>query len=48
MHPTKIKKKLRTVIEQETDRSKVVSHTRPPHFTPQKHYYFYVSGTHFC
>jgi hypothetical protein len=19
-----------------------------PHFTPQKHYYFYVSGTHFC
>jgi hypothetical protein len=19
-----------------------------PHFTPQKHYYFYVSGTHLC
>jgi hypothetical protein len=22
--------------------------SNPPHFTPQKHYYFYVSGTHFC
>jgi hypothetical protein len=31
-----------------TDGSKVVSTTHPPHFTPQKHYYFYVSGTHFC
>jgi hypothetical protein len=30
------------------DGSKVVSATHPPHFTPQKHYYFYVSGTHFC
>jgi hypothetical protein len=31
-----------------TDGSKVVSPTNPPHFTPQKHYYFYVSCTHFC
>jgi hypothetical protein len=31
-----------------TDGGKVVSPTHPPHFTPQKHYYFYVSGTHFC
>jgi hypothetical protein len=31
-----------------TDRSKVVSPTHPLHFIPQKHYYFYVSGTHFC
>jgi hypothetical protein len=30
-----------------TDGGKV-SPTEPPHFTPQKHYYFYVSGTHFC
>jgi hypothetical protein len=22
--------------------------TYPSHFTPQKHYYFYVSDTHFC
>jgi hypothetical protein len=29
-----------------TDGGKVVSPTHPPHFTPQKHYYFYVSGTH--
>jgi hypothetical protein len=28
------------------DGSKVVSPTHPPHFTPQKHYYLYVSGTH--
>jgi hypothetical protein len=28
-----------------TDGSKVVSPMHPPHFTPQKHY-FYVSGTH--
>jgi hypothetical protein len=27
---------------------KVVSLTHRPRFTPQKHYYFYVSGTHFC
>jgi hypothetical protein len=27
---------------------KIVSPTHPPHFTPQKRYYFYVSGTHFC
>jgi hypothetical protein len=27
-----------------TNGSKVVSHTHWPHFTPQKHYYFYVSG----
>jgi hypothetical protein len=26
------------------DGGKVVSPTHPPHFTPQKHYYFYVSG----
>jgi hypothetical protein len=25
-----------------TDGGKVVSPTHPPHFTPQKHYYFYV------
>jgi hypothetical protein len=31
-----------------TDGGKVVSHTQPPHFTPHKHYYFNVSGTHFC
>jgi hypothetical protein len=30
-----------------TDGGKVVSITHPPHFTPQKHY-FYVSVTHFC
>jgi hypothetical protein len=28
-----------------TDGGKVVSPTHPPHFTPQKHYYFYVSST---
>jgi hypothetical protein len=31
-----------------TDGSKVVSPTHRPYFTPQKHYYFNVSGTHFC
>jgi hypothetical protein len=31
-----------------TDGGKVVSPTYRPHFTPQKHYYFSVSGTHFC
>jgi hypothetical protein len=31
-----------------TDGGKVVSPMHPPHITPQKHYYFYVSGTHFC
>jgi hypothetical protein len=30
------------------DGGKVVSPTHQPHFTPQKHYFFYVSGTHFC
>jgi hypothetical protein len=30
------------------DGSKVVSATQPPHFTPQKRYYFFVSGSHFC
>jgi hypothetical protein len=30
-----------------TDGGKFVSPTHPPHFPPQKHYYFYVSGTHF-
>jgi hypothetical protein len=30
------------------DGGKVVSLTHPPHFIPQEHYYFYVSGTHFC
>jgi hypothetical protein len=30
------------------DGGKVVSLTHPPHFTPQKHYYFYVYGAHFC
>jgi hypothetical protein len=29
-----------------TDDDKFVSPTYPPHFTPEKHYYF-VSGTHF-
>jgi hypothetical protein len=31
-----------------TDGGKVVGPTHQPHFTPQKHYYFYVSGTHVC
>jgi hypothetical protein len=31
-----------------TDGGEVVSPMHPPHFTPQKHYYFNVSGTHFC
>jgi hypothetical protein len=31
-----------------TDGGKVVSSTHRPHFTLQKHYYFSVSGTHFC
>jgi hypothetical protein len=31
-----------------TDDGKVVSLKHPPHFTPQIHYYFNVSGTHFC
>jgi hypothetical protein len=31
-----------------TDGGKVVSPTHRPHFTPQKHDYFNVSGTHFC
>jgi hypothetical protein len=31
-----------------TDGGKVVSPTHQPHFTPQKHYYFNVSGTDFC
>jgi hypothetical protein len=30
-----------------TDGGKVVSPRHPPHFTPQKHDYFYVSGIHF-
>jgi hypothetical protein len=30
-----------------TDGGKFVSPTHPLHFTPQKHYYCYVSGTHF-
>jgi hypothetical protein len=32
----------------QTDGSKVVSPMHWPQFTPQKHYYFSVSGTHFC
>jgi hypothetical protein len=31
-----------------TDIGKVASPTHQPKFTPQTHYYFYVSGTHFC
>jgi hypothetical protein len=31
-----------------TDGGKVASPTHRPRSTPQKHYYFYVSGTHFC
>jgi hypothetical protein len=31
-----------------TDGGKIVSTTHRPRSTPQKHYYFYVSGTHFC
>jgi hypothetical protein len=31
-----------------TDGGKVVSPTHRPQLTPQKHYYFSVSGTHFC
>jgi hypothetical protein len=30
------------------DGGKVVSPKHRPLFIPQKHYYFYVSGTHFC
>jgi hypothetical protein len=30
------------------DGGKFVGLTHPPHVTPQKHYYFNVSGTHFC
>jgi hypothetical protein len=30
-----------------TDGGKAVNPMHRPHFTPQKHYYFYVSGTHF-
>jgi hypothetical protein len=30
------------------DGGKAVSPTHPPHFTPLKHFYFSVSGTHFC
>jgi hypothetical protein len=30
------------------DGGKVVSPIHTPHFTPQKYYYFYVFGTHFC
>jgi hypothetical protein len=30
------------------DGGKVVSPTHWPHFTTKKHYYFYVSDTHFC
>jgi hypothetical protein len=30
------------------DGSKVVSPMHQPHFTPQKQYYFNISGTHFC
>jgi hypothetical protein len=31
-----------------TDGGKVVSLTHRQRSTPQKHYYFYLSGTHFC
>jgi hypothetical protein len=31
-----------------TNGGKVVSPTHRPDFTPQKHYYIYISGTHFC
>jgi hypothetical protein len=31
-----------------TDGGRVVSRAHPQHFTPQKHYYFPVCGTHFC
>jgi hypothetical protein len=31
-----------------TDGGKVFNPTHPPNFTPQKHYYFYVSGTLYC
>jgi hypothetical protein len=30
------------------DGGKLVCPMHRPHFTPQKHYYFSVSGTHFC
>jgi hypothetical protein len=39
---------LRTFSRQLIDGGKVVSLMHPPHFTPQKHDYFYVSGIHFC
>jgi hypothetical protein len=31
-----------------TDGGKAVSPMHPPHFTPQKDYYFNVSGNNFC
>jgi hypothetical protein len=31
-----------------TDGGKVVSPTHRPHFSPQKHFFLNVSGTHFC
>jgi hypothetical protein len=34
--------------EPQNEGGKVVSPTHRPHFTPQKQYSFYVSGTHFC
>jgi hypothetical protein len=30
------------------DGGKFLSPTHQPRFTPQKHYYFNASGTHFC
>jgi hypothetical protein len=44
---SKKKKKDPTALDNRlTDGSKVVGPTHLPHSTPQKHYYFYVSGTH--
>jgi hypothetical protein len=36
------------IVSQHHHGGKVVSPTHPPHITPQKHYYFYIFGTHFC
>jgi hypothetical protein len=36
------------LVSRLTDGGKVVRPTHRSHFTPQKHYLFYVSDNHFC
>jgi rRNA maturation protein Nop10 len=48
MSVTGVKQRYYALTENSTDDGKVVSPTHPPHFTPQKHYNFSASGTHFC